>query len=204
MTLLLYAIAEATVAEPHRGEPQPRGLADEPLSTLPSGDLAAFVSDVETVPEATPRKFLAYEQVIERLMSRGTVLPARFGTTAETEHEIKAMLAERQLEFLEALSRVKGAVEFAIRVPPPPDPTQDQPDSGTEYMNRLMDQSRQTTELAKQVEGAAQGLTISTRRTARSLACLVSRQQASEFLARTRARGLTVTGPWPPYSFVAR
>ena len=202
--LLLYGIEDASDAEPRYGEPPTRGLAEEPLCALTSGELAAIVSDVEAVPPATPWNFIAYEQVIERLMNHGTVLPARFGTTAETEHELKAMLADRQVEFLEALSRVRGAVEFAVRVPPTPDPVPDQPQTGTEYMHRLLDQSRQTTELAEQVERAAHGLTISTKRTPRSLACLVRRQQAEEFLERTRESGLTVSGPWPPYSFVAQ
>jgi hypothetical protein len=200
--LLLYAIEAAFEDDLHNGHPQPRGLADEPLSTLTSGNLAALVSDVDTAPEATPQNFVAYERVIERLMGHATVLPARFGTTAETENEIKAMLVSRHDDFIDALRRVHGAVEFAVRVPAPGDLTEDELGSGTEYMQRLIDQSRQINELAAELERATEGLMIETRRTPKSVACLVTKHNSDAFLEKTRATGLTVTGPWPPYSFV--
>ena len=202
--LLLYAIELAATAS-GEGKPQPHGIDDEPLSVLTAGELAAVVSDEESAPQPIARNFIAYERVIERLMTRGTILPARFGTTLETEREVKTMLVTRQAEFLEALQRVQGAVEFAVRIPEAADSKpQAKPKSGTDYMQRLVNSNRQANELTTQVENATRGLPITIRRSTRSLACLVHKQVAEEFVNRTRAKGLTVTGPWPPYSFVNR
>src|SRR5207248_6711208 len=75
--------------------------------------------------------------VIERLMERGTVLPARFPSVLTHEAAALSLLRERRGEFESALERIRGAVELSVRgawrageeVTPAASPA-----TGTEYM----------------------------------------------------------------------
>lgn len=183
--MLLYAITYDT-AEPPSGI----GLDGRPLRGVGYGSLRAVIGDTEPAPPPDRSILEAYERVVETLMERETLLPARYGTTAASDAQITAMLVERYSELCDALERVQNAVEFAVHLPKPPtDWTGER--SGTDYMHALVVTAERTRELA----GTARAHT-------RRDAYLVDRDRAHEFLARASALGATVTGPWPPYSFV--
>jgi hypothetical protein len=199
MSVLLYGITEADA--PVAGG---AGLIDRPLRTVTHDNLIAVVSDLDNGPPTDEDSLWAYEQVVERLMAEATVLPARFGTTVQTDEEIEAMLAERRAELTETLAHVREAVEFAVHTPPHPqaEPTREQTAedtarAGTAYMQRLLSQDRRIREL----DASAGRLIRATRRIAHGTAYLVARADAEEFVASVTSLGLTVTGPWPPYSF---
>jgi hypothetical protein len=198
--VLLYAVTDADAPAAEGA-----GLGDKPLRAVTHEDLRAVISDTEHTPPTDEAQLWAYEQVVERLMADTAILPARFGTTAEGDEEITAMLAERQSELTGALARVREAVEYAVRPPVPvpvpvPVPAEHSVDPvrpGTAYMERLLTQSRHIREL----DEAADPLFRAKQRTAYGTAYLVDRTQADEFVRAAWERGLTITGPWPPYSF---
>jgi hypothetical protein len=194
MTVLLYAVTEA-------GQPAVGYVLEQrPLRTLDHGALRAVLSDHDGRPAAVESNLWAYEQVVERLMAAGPVLPARFGTTADADPELVTMLSTRQDELRASLDRVRGAVEIAIRVPAPSAPAQD--GSGTAYMLGRLAGDQQFRELAEQVEEATRGLVrAQTRRNNNSLAYLVEHDHVDAFVSTATSLGLTPTGPWPPYSF---
>jgi hypothetical protein len=194
MSVLLYGITEARAPEADGA-----GLRDRPLRTVTHDNLRAVVSDLDNGPPTDEASLWAYERVVERLMAATTVLPARFGTTAQADEEIAAMLAERRSELTETLARVREAVEFAVHAPAPPHVLKDAARTGTAYMQRLLSQDQRIRDL----DAAAGRLIRATRRITHGTAYLVGQADADEFVASARELELTVTGPWPPYSFTA-
>jgi hypothetical protein len=196
MSVVLYGIADAFA--PASSGP---GLAGRPLRSVTTAELAAVVSDLEDgrAPVADELSLWEYEEVLERLMANATIIPARFGTVAQDDLEIAATLAARHSEFIETLVRVHEAVEFAVRAPDPIGPWQnrDTDRPGTAYIERLRERDRRIREL----DADADRLIRARRRTARGNAYLVGRGTAWEFVQHARRLDLTVTGPWPPYSF---
>lgn len=197
MSLLLYGITDS------RGpEAEGPGLDALPLRTVAHRNLRAVLSDSHGTPAIDEGRLWAYEQVVERLMANTTILPARFGTTAQAEEEITEMLAARQVELTEALARVREAVEYAVRAPAPTEAetNEDQAPTGTDYMERLLAQDRPI----RALDAAADSLFRAKQRTAYGTAYLVNRADADGFLACAEELGLSVTGPWPPYSFTSQ
>jgi gas vesicle protein GvpL/GvpF len=196
MSVLLYGVTDADAPDTEGA-----GLGDRPLRTVTHDNLCAVVSDLDAAPASDEPSLWAYEQVVERLMAGATVLPARFGTTASDDDQITAMLAERQSELTETLARVRDAVEFAVRAPTqiddPPHTDDDPARPGTAYIERLLAQDRRFRDL----DAVASWLISAKQRTGRGTAYLIDRGDADEFVAHARDLGLTVTGPWPPYSF---
>ncbi len=193
--MLLYGVIEAST--PAVGY----GLEQQPLRTITHGGVRAVISDHEATPGAVESNMWAYEQVAERLMTSGPVLPARYGTVADNDAAIETMLTEREDEFTRGLERVRGAVEIAIRTePPPPVPPGA---SGTEYMRARLGQEHQDKELIDKIEAAAGAyVRARTRRSPTALAYLVEQERVADFIHEAAQLGLTPTGPWPPYSFV--
>jgi hypothetical protein len=210
MTVLLYAVTEAEV--PLVGH----GLEGRALRTIRSRELAAVVSDHDRPPAPSEPNLWAYEQVVEKLMARAPLLPARFGSTVEHDRQLEQVLAERQREFRETLEQVRGAVEIAVHAPAPDatkaaarGPSSESPASGTDYMLSRVAQHQRTGELVAQVDAAVGELARArTRRasSANTLAYLVEHEHVDEFIARLEQLGdsdITWSGPWPPYSFIA-
>jgi hypothetical protein len=201
MTVLLYAV---TGANP--GGEGVRGIDDRPLRTIRDDGLAAVVSDVETDPAPTEPNLLAYEKVVEKLMTKATVLPARFGATARQDDEIKRMLATRHDEFMHSLDAVRGAVEIAIRAPTSTEQVSPK-QTGTEYMLARLGERQHARQLAAEIDAAVGSVARARTRRPHSLntlAYLVDRDQLEEFLQRLDQLNdpeITWTGPWPPYSF---
>ena len=191
MSVLLYAVAD--------GPPDSAGatgLDEQPLRTVAREGLTAVVSDVAAEPSPDIANLWAYHEVVMRLMAGTPLLPARFGTTADDDDAVKTMLAERRAEFLGTLQRVGDRVEYAVSAPPAED---EPPQTGTAYMERLLAREQST----RALEAAAGSLVCDVRRTPHGTAYLVERDDAEAFVARAADLGLTVTGPWPPYSFVS-
>ncbi|PZS09374.1 MAG: hypothetical protein DLM64_10650, partial [Solirubrobacterales bacterium] len=58
----------------------------------------------------TPDALWTYEQAVELLMTRHAVLPARYGSTFETDAAARDMLNDQREELIGALEHVRGAV----------------------------------------------------------------------------------------------
>jgi hypothetical protein len=206
MSLLVYGIVEAVGT----------GRPDQPLRGIAEGQLAAIVSDHHgPAPEPTAAALTAYERTVRRLMERGAVLPAQFGSVLDDEAEVRALLRRRRKDLLARLRRIHGAVEIGLRanwrggVLP-----EVRPQSGASYLRDRLE-LRQS---ARRVASELDPLTALARSSRRALAprpdlpvldaYLVDRGRVDEFVAlveqlddRLDEVELVCTGPWPPYSF---
>src|SRR3954454_7075499 len=108
----VYAICEREVQR----LPGVGGLGGAPLEAICEGPLLAVASRGDRVPDALSVELLcAHERVVEALLEERAVLPMRFGTTFAAPGEVQAALAARSIALLDALDRVRGRVELAVR-----------------------------------------------------------------------------------------
>ncbi|MER6675110.1 GvpL/GvpF family gas vesicle protein [Streptomyces sp. NPDC000983] len=93
------------------------GVGDPPatLRTVSAGVLSAVVSDAPEGLRAKRRDVLAHQEVQERLMADGAVLPLRFGMTAESEDDVRTVLEERAGEYQERLQSLEGSTEYNLK-----------------------------------------------------------------------------------------
>ncbi|KOV58084.1 GvpL/GvpF family gas vesicle protein [Streptomyces sp. MMG1121] len=87
-----------------------------PLRTVTNGTLCAVVSDAPEDLRPRRRDVLAHQEVQERLMAEGTVLPLQFGMTAENDEAVCAALEDRAGEYQERLRNLEGATEYNLKV----------------------------------------------------------------------------------------
>jgi hypothetical protein len=214
VSLLLYAIAECSPAHITG-----RGVDGRPLRALGDHGLVAVISDHDTRPAFTEDALWAYEHAVERLMSHHVVLPARFGSTFETESAVRGLLLDRCEELTAAFERVRGAVELGVRASWPIAQGGSKvtgPNAGTAYMLGRLEVDRRAREIAARVDPVLGELArmsscrVLVRPTVPvAAAYLVEHERVHEFVARVQELDATIegaelvcTGPWPPYSFV--
>jgi hypothetical protein len=109
----LYAIAEHCTA----WLDEIGGVGENPVYFYSNGRIAAVVSDAppgRIRPER--RNLAAHQEVLRRLMERETVLPVSFGVVADTPIALERLLEINTDAFLEQLARVRGKVEWSLRV----------------------------------------------------------------------------------------
>lgn len=213
MSLLVYAIVEATSSDP-RGV----GLHGQSLYAVAEGPLAAVVSShFGDRVEPTPDALSAYEQTVRRLMERGAVLPAQFGSVVEDETAVLELLRRRRRDLVARLQRVRGAVEIGLRASwrdGPRVPPEARSQSGTSYLRDRLELRQSARRVATELEPLG-ALARSSRRAIAPRpdlpvldSYLVDSGRVSEFVAlveqlddRLDEVELVCTGPWPPYSF---
>jgi hypothetical protein len=227
-SLYVYAIVD----RPEIDLPSVSGIDAGAICGLRTGDLMAVVSPIEvsTVP-LNRDHLLAHERVIEALMGAHTVLPARFGTTAEQAERIERTLETNSADYHANLDRVRGRVEIALRVGWEPEadgpiarPRAGDAANGRGYMLALLEQTRRNQRQRDAAEELATRLTVGLNELADAnvvqvqptpqlllkAAYLVRREHVPQIrrrieLLRAGYPALTflATGPWPAYSFVA-
>lgn len=207
MTVLLYAVTETGTALAGQG------LDAQPLREIIDGNLAAVVSDHDATPAPTEPNLWAYEHIIEQLMAATTVVPARFGATADGDEDVRTMLASRHDELASALARLAGTVEFAVHTSPVESSSASvavrtsATATGTDYMLMRLTEERRARALKERVDAAVGDVALASTalsHAADRLAYLVSQADVDTFVARLITvddSGITWTGPWPPYSF---
>jgi len=100
----------------------PVGIGDQgdEVYTTPHQDIAAVISDSPTIDYKSLTKdvvasyLLAHQSVIERVMKHHTIVPFKFGTTAESDGEIKAIMAQGYPKFTGALKQMHGKIELDV------------------------------------------------------------------------------------------
>jgi len=80
------------------------------------GNLAAAASTSVGAIAPLPENIWKHEQVLEALMRQHAVLPFRFGTFAQDDTRLCNQLRRRRAVLLTDLDRVRGKVEFALRI----------------------------------------------------------------------------------------
>jgi len=209
MSLLLYAVTSS--GERVRGA----GLGGAPLQTIKAPPLAAIVSDGPAESEPQESILWEYDNVLERLMARHVILPARFGSLMDGHAEVRALLHRRRDELGRSLERVRGAVEFGLSTGWRDPDERPEPSSGTEYMLGRLALHRRASEVARTLEplGAlarSSRQRVLPRPTLPVTASYLVEKDCSEEFIRTVAQldgllgdvNVICTGPWPPYSFV--
>jgi Gas vesicle synthesis protein GvpL/GvpF len=214
MTLLLYGIADCPV-----GPVDGVGLDGRPLRGVGDERLTAIVSDyAQAQSEQTENTMWDYERVIELMMERGTVLPARFPSVLSNEATALSMLRERRGEFESALERIRGAVELSVRgtwrageeITPATSPA-----TGTEYMLDRLRLHQRAREAGRRLDSldalarASRMRVLPNPEVPVAGTYLVDRERVEKFadLLGEVAEALdqvdlVCTGPWPPFSFV--
>nr|WP_205633632.1 GvpL/GvpF family gas vesicle protein [Labilithrix luteola] len=121
----MYALIDQ---RPARRELLGRGMRRKPLSLVRAGKTYVVVEQGDSC-EATAPALVAHDRVVRRLSRLlPAVLPLRFGTVADGPEAIRALIAPLAEPLERAFERVRGAVQFTLRVsglpasPPPLDP----------------------------------------------------------------------------------
>lgn len=224
MTTWVYAFAETTDARRAAGR-LPPGLGAGPVRLLPIDTVTAAIGDAPLEAPAGLEPLLRHEHVVEVLGHfSDAVLPARFATRLPNDAAV-ITYAECHMDALRsALHRVRDRAEFAVHFaaapasPPEPDtPASAEPMTGRDWLARRVAARQDDDNLRAVVHAALAPLATDAvwrpaepdRRPA-SAAYLVDKGHICEFRSRLDALGretdrlrLTLTGPWPPYSFCA-
>lgn len=92
------------------------GVSPGPLRAVTAGSLCAVVSDAPEDLRPKRRDVGAHQEVQERLMADGTVLPLRFGLVAASDDEVRAALEERAEDYTDRLRELAGCTEYHLKV----------------------------------------------------------------------------------------
>src|SRR5262249_31125998 len=114
MTMLyVYGIVDSPTLD---GDPL-KGHGAACVFAVPCADCAAVASDLPRGSiTATARSVWLHEQVLAALMRRHGVLPLRFGTIVPDAEMLRGRLAAMHRALADDLQRLRGRVEFALRV----------------------------------------------------------------------------------------
>ncbi|MFH8386692.1 GvpL/GvpF family gas vesicle protein [Kitasatospora sp. NPDC018058] len=93
------------------------GVGDPPeeLATLTEAGLSAIVSSVPEGLRARRRDVMAHQNVLQRLMADGAVLPLRFGMVASEPQEIREALKGHADFYRERLRTLTGCAEYLLK-----------------------------------------------------------------------------------------
>lgn len=219
MKYLLYGILQQDLS----------GYYAEPgTHLLTAHGLAAAVSAVEEM-HAPPSlsSLLAYERVVEAMHARRTVIPLRYGCVMEGESAVIRHLEDHRQEYEALLARLLGMTEMGIRVlwPARAGGLSAFPSSpGAAYLASLRDRyhsadvlAPEEAQLTDQIVNFLSGCSTEQRREVSSssrgrlvsLYFLAPKTYAKQFRQKARqicppsGPKLLLSGPWPPYNFVA-
>lgn len=96
------------------------GLDGRPVSAISHRDLTALVSPASNpaytsmAREAVVRYLFSHQAVLEQVMTRHTVIPVKFGTTARDEAETQKILESGRPRLIAALEAMEGKVELDL------------------------------------------------------------------------------------------
>lgn len=221
MTVSLYALVDHGDAV-DLGE----GVAGEPVTVVVCGGLRAAVGMIDGSVPLTAQTARQHDAVVRRLAERfASVLPARFGSLADSEDALGETLRSRHAAYETALSLVKDREQMTLRVfhhGPPGSPGVESSVSppaadghpGTAYLALRARAYDAFVPGLDEVREALRPLVAEERRTvhrtaplAVTLYHLVGRGRSEDYrralASAPRAHGVTLaaSGPWPPYAF---
>ncbi|MGW3815872.1 GvpL/GvpF family gas vesicle protein [Streptomyces sp. NPDC005046] len=90
------------------------GAAPSRLRTVTAGPLCAVVSDAPEELRPEHGDMGAHQEVQQRLMADGTVLPLRFGCTAPDDEAVRLTLEERADDYTDRLRQLEGCAEYHL------------------------------------------------------------------------------------------
>jgi Gas vesicle synthesis protein GvpL/GvpF len=211
--IYLYAITDTAA-----GVPEEVGLDDAELVLARASEVAGLYSTHEWVGvRAEPGALWRHEQVVEAAMEAGPTLPVRFGTTFEDDDALLTSLEREGRRLHRQLQRVAGCVELAVRVGLVDAATASDSSaaSGRGYLESKLSTRRSQQSLVRDTLRPLSRLSVSARHLEGSpeqeavrASYLVRSDQVGRFseevtlvAERNPQLWLSLTGPWPPYSF---
>jgi len=204
------------------------GLSGAPVFVVPHSEIAAMVSltDQHKIDPA-PESVWQHEQLVEALMARHTVLPARFGTIMPDYAALEAELAGRYAGFAADIDRLRGRVEVSVRVMWDENvettPAAAGPAGGRAYLLMRFEEEKRKQQHRAKAQALAGELhailaedtagnvfrVMATPRLVLTAAYLIERDRLPEFQCRVNRLAarhpelrIASTGPWPAYNFV--
>ncbi|MEZ4461552.1 MAG: GvpL/GvpF family gas vesicle protein [bacterium] len=184
---------------------------------------------LEHIQKPSRELLIRYEKMVRDLFEAIDILPFRFGTVAHAEESVTALLTARKPWFDAQLERLSGHVEMGIRVPvadtvkatqpaandPPATTGRDFLKQRLRHYQAELDRDQRARSIQTSLQDALGDVIsevhveTSTRAMFAaptvSLSYLVRRENVDRFLAviaQAAPPDATVSGPWPPYSFV--
>jgi gas vesicle protein GvpL/GvpF len=108
----VYGIVESTARAP-----KAKGIGGAPLAVVAGDGAAALVSDLPDGEVQMGRdEVMTHAEVLDQALTRGTVLPMRFGVIMDGSDDVRRQLLERHGEDLRAqLIDLAGKVELNVR-----------------------------------------------------------------------------------------
>ncbi|MFE7515392.1 GvpL/GvpF family gas vesicle protein [Streptomyces sp. NPDC057540] len=91
------------------------GAEPTPVRAVTTGRLRAVVSDIDEEIRPRRRDLAAHQEVQDRLMADGTVLPLQFGYTAPDDQAVTDVLLQHEDGYLAALERVRDCAEYHVK-----------------------------------------------------------------------------------------
>jgi hypothetical protein len=216
--IYVYAIRDQGSQRPQ----ELTGIDGAPIVDIDLGPLSAVASG-HRQPDLRPTDDAVWdhERVVEAVMARASVVPARFGTTFADLQSLAQAVTPKTPGLKALLDRVRDRVELALRareahpgslsVAPE---TRRAATSGRSYLEGRRPSATRLTLLARDIHRSLAALAADAtepvwQRQAITAAYLVDSHQigavtrvAEQLADRHSQVVLTLTGPWPPYSFV--
>jgi hypothetical protein len=196
--------------------PSVAGLDDAPLESRRIDGLEVVVSRVaDELPAVSEEAVLKHAEVVEELLARsGAVLPAQLGRAFADEAELVTAVRTKSAELERGLSRVRGCVEFGLRVLPGISDAAERPESGRDYMQFRLAETMQRDRVAEEFHEPLSRLSRASARFGGASADLLGaaylvpeenvasfRDQLVQLELAHPELGVVCTGPWPPYTF---
>lgn len=222
MGLYLYCIGPPDHPAPEEIEGI-EGIDSAPVRALDLDGLRGWISPLAAAPAASLDRVRRHNAVVEASARARTPLPMRFGQWFASEAELLESIAERRPGLERALERVRGAMEYGVRVMDPDRPSPATPDrsSGKAYLEGLA-RREEAVEVARRrgAEVAAElrsflGPLVRAQEVRQggsgalvAIAHLVARHDTGTYTTRLRTFSsgrpelrFVFSGPWPPYGF---
>lgn len=196
------------------------------VSRIPLEEANELFTDEVAAQELAVR----HHDILVQVMHVTDVLPVRLGSVYSSEEAVRSLLRSEEAFFLNGLENVRGTAEYVLsidRAVPVAEKTPSLPASGRSYLaaRRARMQARRESRSASDVivENIVSELSVLARSVARETArkdrpgeiarvaflagkVLDPRNVAHlEGISKTAEQSgfkISVTGPWPPYSFV--
>jgi hypothetical protein len=197
--------------------PPVAGLDGAPLESRQIDGLEVVVSHVESErPSVSEEAVLRHAEVVEELLARsGAVLPAQLGRPFADEADLEAAVRTKAAELERGLTRVRGCVEFGLRVvSAEASDSGERPESGRDYMRVRLAETVQRDRVADEFHRPLSRLSRANARFGGAGADLLAaaylvpdenlgafRDQVDRLELAHPELGVVCTGPWPPYTF---
>ncbi|MGY2877027.1 hypothetical protein ACVW00_004217 [Marmoricola sp. URHA0025 HA25] len=198
--IVLHAVVPADEDELH----------EEPLRRHDAGPVSVLYEETDEAPARDRTAVAEHGRRIVALADRVPLLPMRYGTTVHDVDDLRAVAADRADGWSRRLAQLVGRCELVVHVEvsgSDPDPVVD---SGRAYLRRRMAVlQRQDRALAKARSLLARWVEEERVLPDRDRIAVLLRRHDVDAVhhvldAWGRSRGdlaVTVTGPWPPFSF---